>query len=120
MKRLEAKGFASGNVVFGVGSFTYQYATRDSFGFAMKATSGVVAGQRRDIFKDPKTDSGTKKSAKGLLRVEKQGNTLVLFDGQTEAQEAQGILETVFQDGVLKKETSFEDVRKKLAAEIHD
>lgn len=31
-KRLEAKGFASTNVVLGVGSFTYQYNTRDTFG----------------------------------------------------------------------------------------
>lgn len=37
-KRLEAKGFASTNVVLGIGSFTYQYNTRDTFGFAMKAT----------------------------------------------------------------------------------
>ena len=35
---LEAKGFASSNLVFGVGSYTYQYLTRDNFGFAMKAT----------------------------------------------------------------------------------
>ena len=31
-RRLEAKGFASTNVVFGIGSFTYQFNTRDSFG----------------------------------------------------------------------------------------
>ena len=40
LKAMEKKGFASGNIVFGVGSYTYQYVTRDSFGFAMKATSG--------------------------------------------------------------------------------
>ena len=32
-KRLEAKGFASSNIVFGVGSFTYQFNTRDTYGF---------------------------------------------------------------------------------------
>ena len=32
-RRLEAKGFASTNVVLGIGSFTYQYNTRDTFGF---------------------------------------------------------------------------------------
>ena len=69
--RLKAKGFASTNVVLGIGSFTYQYNTRDTFGFAMKATYGEVAGEGREIFKDPITDNGTKKSAKGLLRVEK-------------------------------------------------
>lgn len=32
LKRLEAKGFASTNVVLGIGSFTYQFNTRDTFG----------------------------------------------------------------------------------------
>ena len=70
LRRLEAKGFASANVVFGVGSFTYQYNTRDTFGFAMKATWG---GERRGraLFKEPKTDNGLKRSARGLLRVER-------------------------------------------------
>ena len=43
--QLEAKGFASTNVVFGIGSYTYQYVTRDTFGFAMKATYGEVNGK---------------------------------------------------------------------------
>jgi nicotinamide phosphoribosyltransferase len=38
LTRLQAKGYASDNVVFGIGSFTFQYNTRDTFGFAMKAT----------------------------------------------------------------------------------
>ncbi len=113
---LKAKGFASGNIVFGVGSYTYQYATRDNFGFAMKATSGVVNGERRDIFKDPKTDSGTKKSAKGLLRVERENNTFVLYDRQTEAQEAQGALECVFQDGKLIKTVSLNEIRARVTS----
>jgi nicotinamide phosphoribosyltransferase len=56
--RLEAKGFASTNIVLGVGSFTYQYNTRDTFGFAMKATYVEVNGEGREIFKDPITDDG--------------------------------------------------------------
>jgi len=118
LKILEAKGFASANVVFGVGSFTYQYVTRDNFGFAMKATSGVVNGQRRDIFKDPKTDSGTKKSAKGLLRVEKEGNSFILHDQQTVDQENQGLLETVFVDGKLVNPVSLAEIRSRVSSEL--
>src|SRR3954454_6952499 len=55
---LKAKGFASGNVVLGVGSYTYQYVTRDTFGFAVKSTYGEVNGVGREIFKDPVTDDG--------------------------------------------------------------
>ncbi|MDQ2993686.1 MAG: nicotinate phosphoribosyltransferase [Pseudomonadota bacterium] len=115
---LERKGFASGNVVFGVGSFTYQYVTRDNFGFAMKATSGVVNGKRRDIFKDPKTDAGIKKSARGLLRVERQGDDIVLLDQQTEAEENQGLLEAVFLDGKLMRNVSFAEIRNRIDVEL--
>jgi nicotinamide phosphoribosyltransferase len=111
---LAKKGFASGNIVFGVGSYTYQYVTRDSFGFAVKATSGIVNGKRREIFKNPKTDNGTKKSARGLLRVEKQGNTFILFDRQTIEQETQGVLETVFLDGKLLKNDTFKNIRQRI------
>ncbi|MEL6989868.1 MAG: nicotinate phosphoribosyltransferase, partial [Bacteroidota bacterium] len=52
---LAAKGFASTNVVLGIGSFTYQFNTRDTFGFAMKATYGEVEGDGRAIYKDPIT-----------------------------------------------------------------
>lgn len=115
LSQLEAKGFASTNIVFGVGSYTYQYITRDTFGFAMKATWGQVEGEERAIFKDPITDSGDKKSATGLLRVEKTENGFELFDLQTKEQEEQGAFETVFTDGKLIKETSFEEIRSRLA-----
>lgn len=114
LKRLEAKGFASGNIVFGIGSYTYQYQTRDSLGFAMKATYGVVNGQPRNIFKDPKTDSGTKKSAKGLLRVESLNGDFALFDEQTPEQEAQGELKVVFEDSVAYNIQTLAEVRNLL------
>lgn len=78
LKRLDEKGFASANVVFGIGSYTYQHVTRDTFGFAMKCTWAKVDGEGRDIYKDPKTGNGVKKSARGLLNVEEQGGKLVL------------------------------------------
>ena len=66
-ERLAANGFASSNVVLGVGSFTYQCNTRDTYGFAMKATGAIVSGEERALFKDPVTDDGTKTSFKGFL-----------------------------------------------------
>lgn len=70
LKRMEEMGFAASNVVFGVGSFTYQYTTRDTFGMAMKATYCEVNGKPIKLFKDPKTGDGSKKSAKGMLVVQ--------------------------------------------------
>lgn len=119
VNRLEAKGFASTNVVFGIGSYTYQYVTRDTFGFAMKATYGIVNGVGRDIFKSPKTDNGMKKSAKGLLRVDEVTNGLgvkriELTDQISSKEEQEGMLETVFKDGKLVKETSLQEIRERL------
>lgn len=80
MQRLEDKGFASTNCVFGVGSYTMRYVTRDSLGSAIKVTSAVVDGVEYAIAKNPKTDSGVKKSAKGYLDVEQKDGTFVLVE----------------------------------------
>jgi nicotinamide phosphoribosyltransferase len=111
---LKAKGFSSANIVFGIGSFTYQFVTRDTFGSAVKATYGVVNGKGRELFKDPKTDSGMKKSARGLLRVEREGDKFVLYDQQSAEQESRGMLQTVFLDGVLTKEQTMQEIRERL------
>ena len=97
--RLAAKGFASTNVVLGIGSFTYQYNTRDAFGFAMKATYVEIAAKDVEIFKDPITDSGLKKSAKGLLQVKKVNGEYVLEDQVTWEQEEDGELKVIYIDG---------------------
>jgi nicotinamide phosphoribosyltransferase len=114
LQRLMSKGFASGNVVFGIGSYTYQHITRDTYGMAVKATAVIVDGELRELFKDPKTDDGMKKSAKGLLRVEREGDTFVLYDQQTWEQEASGALETVFLDGKLVKDQSLAEIRARV------
>lgn len=112
IKRLEAKGYAA-MVVLGVGSYSYQYVTRDTHGSAVKATWVEKAGKGVDVFKDPKTDS-KKKSARGLLRVELEDGKYVLYDQQTPEQEQQGELKTVFKDGVLVKETSLAEIRQRI------
>ncbi|WDS62136.1 nicotinamide phosphoribosyltransferase [Pseudomonas phage D6] len=68
-QRLADKGFASSNVVLGIGSYTYQYNTRDTFGMAMKATACEVRERLIELYKDPKT-AASKKSARGFLRVD--------------------------------------------------
>lgn len=110
-EQLMLKGFASTNPVFGIGSYTYQYVTRDTFGFAMKATHGVVNGQAQDIYKDPITDNGVKKSAKGLLRVNED---MTLSQQVTPEEEATGLLKTVFLNGNIVKQTTLAEIRAKL------
>lgn len=114
LRQLAAKGFASDNVVFGIGSYTYQYLTRDTCGFAMKATYVEVDGEPISIFKNPKTDSGTKKSAKGLLQVVEENGTLVLKQDVTWEEEKQGLLRTVFLDGEILIDEDFATVRNRI------
>lgn len=111
---LTEKGFASTNIVYGIGSYTYQYVTRDTFGFAMKATYGIVNGKPMEIFKDPLTDKGVKKSAKGLLRVDQEWDKLVLKECVTPEEEKGGMLETIFLDGVIVKRTSLKEIRDRI------
>jgi nicotinamide phosphoribosyltransferase len=123
--RLEAKGFASTNVVLGIGSFTYQYNTRDTFGFAMKATyvevkhmaesgSPSFSIEGREIFKDPITDDGTKKSATGLLRVTTGEGGYKLVDQQTWSGENTGELKSIYVDGVFHNQTTLTQIRERL------
>lgn len=113
--QLTDKGFASTNIVFGIGSFTYQYTTRDTFGMAIKATHGIINGEPVDIYKDPITDSGLKRSAKGYLRVNQD---LTLSQCVTEAEEDEGMLQTVFEDGLMMTRESWAGIRARLHANL--
>lgn len=130
-KRLAAKGFASSNVVFGIGSYTYQFNTRDTFGFAMKATyiekeeifyaspESVEPGirtVRQEIFKDPITDDGLKKSAKGLLKVIQGEEGLELVDQITWSQfnEDDNLLKIIYENGEFPNRITLTEIRNKL------
>lgn len=109
--RLEAKGFASTNVVFGIGSFTYQFNTRDTLGFAMKATWAQINGVGIDLFKDPVTDSGLKKSAKGRLAVLADDNGELHLVEQANAQEEErSLLVPVWENGKFIKKYTWNEV----------
>lgn len=131
-ERLKAKGFASTNIVFGVGSYTYQYNTRDTFGFAMKATYGEVIESfqkgttpenlrwveepvGREIYKDPITDDGTKKSLKGLIHLWSDSEGVIHVKDQCSKKEEEfSLLETVFENGKLVKTQTLEEIRKRI------
>jgi nicotinamide phosphoribosyltransferase len=117
--RLAGRNFASINVVFGIGSYTYQMNTRDSTGTAVKATAGKVNGEFREIFKEPKTDKGgTKKSARGFLKVIKDSQgKLVLVDGITfdQVQDADNQHQLVYRDGKFFNTQTLEDARVRAA-----
>ena len=133
-KRLEAKGFASSNIVFGIGSYTYNMNTRDTFGFALKTTYGVVNGKELMLYKDPITDDGTKKSQKGMVSVfrDEYFDELMYRDEYTKKDKEEAIemrkvhptdehyemLQTVFLNGELVKEYNLQEIRDRLKQEL--
>ena len=138
-KRLVNQGWAIENVIFGVGSYTLQYKTRDSQGWAYKATYAEVDGKPIFVFKDPKTDRESghamKKSQKGCVLVYWNGKEYAYRDGYTWDELKNGTyydmfrkceapfkeiqsLTTVFKDGKIYNEETFEQIRNRLHKEF--
>lgn len=126
-ERLANKGFASTNIVLGVGSYTYQFNTRDTFGYAAKGAQFIANGKSFDIYKDPATDDGTKKSLKGYCQVfNNRPDALpheLKYDGKdqievqigcTKEQEEGGLLQTIYKDGKFYNQVTHEEVRERV------
>lgn len=140
--KLSKKGFASTNWIAGIGSFTYQFNTRDTFGFAIKSTYQEITSSYvgpngniisstigKDIYKDPITDDGTKTSAKGMLKVINSRpdaeEDQILFDGKdnfvlvdqvTKEEEEGGCLQTIFLNNVFHNKVKLNTIRKRAQA----
>jgi nicotinic acid phosphoribosyltransferase len=111
-ERMEKMGFAAENIVLGVGSFTYQYVTRDTFASAIKVTWAEIDEVEHNLLKDPITDSGTKRSATGRLAVfRNEEGELYLVEKATPEQEAESLLQPVWANGEFIRTQSFADVR---------
>lgn len=122
LQRMKEMGFASTNITFGVGSFTYQFVTRDTYGFAIKSTYGETRSRGGiPIFKDPVTDSGLKKSAVGLLAVLKNPEgQLYVSENVSWEQERQGELKTVFSDGVDYRPQTLRTIRAHVETQMRE
>ena len=127
-QRLADKGFAACNVALGAGSFSTQCAeddngrllpfTRDTYGIAVKATwcADETNKEERQLFKNPKTDTGKfKKSQKGLIWVTEIDGEIVAYDGfTTETLPDNNLLQPIFRDGKMLKETTLAEIRERL------
>lgn len=128
-ERLFVKGFASTNIVLGVGSFTYQFNTRDTMGYAAKGAWFEIEEkatgrnfedtfrEEYDIYKDPITDDGTKKSLKGLCAVTYADGKYYVKTECTPEEEADtqyNFLQTIYEDGKFYNQTTLTEVRERL------
>ena len=111
LDNLKAHGWSADNVAFGMGGALLQKLDRDTQKFAFKCSCATVGGEERDVFKDPITDSG-KRSKRGRLKLVNENGiykTVALSDTGTD------LLQTVFENGTVTKQYSFDEVIKNSA-----
>ena len=113
---------AMNNLCFGIGAYTYQYVTRDTRGFAIKATycdDEKYGGMQ--LYKQPKTDPG-KKSPRGAVAVVKTNDAsrykMIDHLSLNEAIErTDNVMVCLFKNGDLYNQENFETIKKRLWAE---
>lgn len=115
LQRLKDMGYAASNLVIGVGGILRNH-TRDTLGFAIKATYVTVNGEPREIEKDPITDPG-KKSHCGLMRLDYCDDQWKTTDRVSRADESGGYLQTVYVDGMLMNSQTLAEIRGRLNAQ---
>lgn len=106
------------NIAFGIGAYTYQYVTRDTRGYAIKATDAIFENLGElPLYKQPKTDPG-KKSPRGAVAVIKNPDGVYqMIDGLTIDEainypENQYVLK--FKNGELKNFETIYQIRDRL------
>ena len=117
LARLETMGYAASNLVIGVGGILRNHS-RDTLGFALKATYVEVDGEAREIEKDPVTDS-KKKSHRGLVALRNDARGYYTVDGCTPEEEATNeLLPTVYEDGKVLVHHTLADIRARVEASL--
>ncbi len=119
LKGMQEAGWAPENISLGIGAYTYQYATRDTRGYAIKAVGCTIEGLgEMAIFKEPKTDSG-KKSQRGAVVVYKTADTGTIgyWDGyplEYALNDSCQIMRPIFKNGECMNEETVYDIRNRL------
>lgn len=105
------------NCVFGIGSYTYEYVTRDTYGFAMKATAVVRSGKLVPIFKNPTTDDKceSKKSRYGIPCVYQDAAGKFTVKENCAPEDLDNCaFQKVYEDGKLLIDPTFDEIRKRV------
>ena len=116
---MKNNGFASTNIVFGIGSYTYQYVTRDTDAYAVKATFARVNDKDINIFKKPKTGDGLKNSATGITAVFKDAKGKFYLKDEATWEELNNCdLKEVFRDGKLLVDQTLAEIRARVQTSL--
>merc|ERR1712014_306913 len=129
LELLKRKKYSINNIAFGSGGGLLQQVDRDTQKCAFKCSFAVANGKPLDVIKKPIHSPG-KKSKRGKLKVIRAPKNGVMFEGQKIASAGEpvtltadtvptpedsretDILVTVFKNGDLKKEYTWDEVKK--------
>jgi nicotinamide phosphoribosyltransferase len=115
LEQMKALGFCSTNIVFGIGSYSYQFVTRDTHAMAVKATFGIFGDKPIALSKNPATDDGTKKSAEGIPAVFFSKDGVPYLKDKATMQELENCAyQLIFKDSKQYNTCTLDDVRKRL------
>ena len=117
-KYIAGMGYSAENVYFGIGSVSYQFVTRDTRGYAVKATGCVLNGVETQLYKKPKTDDGVKTSQKGCFAVHYGENGEITYTDELTFEQAVNfkgnLLVVKFKNGEQFNTEDFATIRKRL------
>ena len=114
LENLKAKGFSADNIAFGMGGGLLSAWDRDTLKYAMKASAiRINEGEWVGFSKDPITDAGkvSKEGRLGLVNQCGVGSCGYRTVPEDIANEKGNILRTVFSNGKLLIEDTFQDIR---------
>lgn len=109
LQHIHLFGWSTDMLAFGSGGGLLQKMDRDTCKCAYKCSWIEVDGVARDVSKNPITDKG-KKSKKGRLTLENNDGVWTTIENGDPAKDQ---LVTVFENGELVKEYSYDDIRKR-------
>jgi nicotinamide phosphoribosyltransferase len=111
LHEMKTHGYSASNIAFGMGGALLQQLNRDTQKFAFKCSEITINRNPVPVSKSPVTDPG-KKSKSGRLRLVKgyKGYSTVSEEWKPTHPQPD-ILETVFENGKILKETTLDEVR---------
>lgn len=113
LSKMKEKQLCADNIAFGMGGALLGAPQRDDQKFAMKASAIKIDGTWKDIFKDPITDKGKKSKAGRLALVYNCGIGSCNYRTIPEEHASNNLLRTVYENGNLLIDESFEQIRKR-------
>lgn len=112
LQAIEEAGFSTENVVFGMGGSLLQKINRDTQRFAFKSSAQKRNGEWYDVYKKPLDESKASKKGRLALIRDNTGRFNTVLEHAAKMQRYDNHLVTVFENGNVMKEYSFEELRE--------